>query len=361
LEIGTRPGQAKTRGRIAPKEYPNTRRSLSEPETAVLLTILYSDLFDYPLTVDQVSQYLCLTEATPAQVDEAVSALVPETLSREGDQVCWDGREEIFELRSRREGRARHRLGLAKRYAAWLRWVPFLRMVALSGSQAAGNAQQDSDLDFFILTEPKRLWIVQLCAGLLRHFGSWKLGISICPNFFLTLDSLTLTEQDLYMAREIAQVQPLEGRAGYCDFLEANGWVRGILPNLDLSARASATPELVRSKLAARLEKILSGFAGDMLDRLIHGGLLAYYRLRLAGRGWSLREIRNWYTIRHQKVMHGGYGPVVMARFRQSVERRLGGPIPAQWLDRLGASRTSQASPDPEFVNLMHDRYGGSH
>ena len=362
MEIGIQPGEKrmKTGRSSASQASADTWGVLSEPEIAVLLTVLYSDLFDYPLTINQLSQYLCLTRATPCQVDEAVNTLVPETLSRNGNQVCREGREEIFELRSRREARARQRLGLARRYAAWLRWVPFLRMVALSGSQAAGNSQQDSDLDFFILTEPRRLWIVQFCASLLRHIGRWRLGISICPNFYLTLESLELPERDLYVAREIAQVQPLEGRAAYREFLESNSWVKEVLPNHDLGDRISAVPELERSTLAARLERILNGFPGDILDRMIHCGLLTYYRIRLAGWGWSLREIRNWYTLRHQKVMRGGYGPVVMARFRQSAELRLGDHIPALWSDRLWKSPAASDKIDGEFARLMHSCYGGS-
>ena len=40
---------------------------------------------------------------------------------------------------------------IAERVARWLRFVPFVRMVAVTGTLAMKNSEKESDIDFFVV------------------------------------------------------------------------------------------------------------------------------------------------------------------------------------------------------------------
>ncbi|TSC93099.1 MAG: hypothetical protein CEN89_262 [Candidatus Berkelbacteria bacterium Licking1014_7] len=50
------------------------------------------------------------------------------------------------------------RLSKARRFAQKIGRLPYVKMVALIGSMANGKANNNSDIDFFIQTAPKRIW-----------------------------------------------------------------------------------------------------------------------------------------------------------------------------------------------------------
>jgi len=56
-------------------------------------------------------------------------------------------------------------------FIRFIRWIPGLRMVAVSNSLAMYATHKNSDIDLFIITAPRRLWLVRtlvlLTAGLL--------------------------------------------------------------------------------------------------------------------------------------------------------------------------------------------------
>lgn len=51
-----------------------------------------------------------------------------------------------------------------------IRWIPGLRMVAISNSLAMYATHRESDIDLFIITAPHRLWIVRTLVLLTATF-----------------------------------------------------------------------------------------------------------------------------------------------------------------------------------------------
>ena len=79
----------------------------------------------------------------------------------------------------------------AKKYAAKIIRLPFVHMVALTGSVAAGRATQKSDIDYFIQLQKKRLYIGRLVVTVAVHlWGQRRTDRSIsgklCLNWFGT-------------------------------------------------------------------------------------------------------------------------------------------------------------------------------
>lgn len=78
----------------------------------------------------------------------------------------------------------------AQKYAQKIIRLPFVRMVALTGSVAAGSATQRSDIDFLVITKPGRIYLTRAIVVLFvmlagQYRTSKKVAGRICLNWFL--------------------------------------------------------------------------------------------------------------------------------------------------------------------------------
>jgi hypothetical protein len=195
---------------------------------AVFHTLAYADVFDYPLTVPEVYRYLMSEKAS---FQEVAQALADETrFTRIGDYFTLRGREEIVETRKRRAEVASRLWGKAARYGRIIASLPFVRMVAVTGSLSMNNTDEGKDVDYMIVTAPNRLWICRALSLLVARFAKLD-GVSLCPNYLVTTNALTLNERSLYVAHELAQMIPLSGIDMYRGMLRLNDWIYEYLPN----------------------------------------------------------------------------------------------------------------------------------
>lgn len=204
----------------------------SRLEQSILETFIYADIFNYPLAVDEVVRYVTVP-ATPEEVQRAL-----ETGTADGWLVCsrgyfaLPGRGDLIPLRERREIVARAKWARARRYTRWLATLPFVRMVAITGTLAVNNAEAKDDIDVFVVTEPARLW---LCRALviavvrLARLG----GDELCPNYFVSERELVFHDLNYFSAREVAQMVPLYGMTTYRSVRANNSWVEDFLPQAD--------------------------------------------------------------------------------------------------------------------------------
>lgn len=249
-----------------------SRVSLAGQETAptlpdaIIQAVTYADVFDYPLSADEIHRYLigipAARDAVRAALDDP--ALIPRYLGRHDDFYFLPGREAIVETRRQRAGLAEQLWPKARRYGRILASFPFVRMVAVTGELAVDNVRPESDIDYFIITEQRRLW---LCRGFALALvrSAAKLGTAVCPNYLLSERTLTLHEQDLYAAHEIAQMIPIAGLDMYARFRQANRWVFDYLPNAVAAPRELRTSPHGRP-LRALAESLLRTPAGGAIE-----------------------------------------------------------------------------------------------
>ena len=340
---------------------PEQSTRLATLELSVLLTVLYSDLFDFPLTPDEVHRVLVEPCDDGARLETAIDALEARSyLVRRRGFVCLTDRESLVALRESRQERAADRWPRAARFARWLTYVPFVRMVAVSGSQAVENPRLDSDVDFFCITAPQRLWIAQSCTMVLRRVARLA-GLEACPNYFLSTDALEVSPRNLYTAREIAQAQPLWGLETHRAFLQANRWIEAFLPNARPRPRSPHAIEAERPLLRGWAESLLAGRLGDFLDRAIRRVLLVYYRLRRRAEGWRREEFERAYERRRQVVIANGYLQAVARRFRQRAHQLTDQQDTSDAVDRLFPEPARRDSEDSLYENLFDQHYGSGH
>lgn len=301
------------------------RGSLTGLQRSVLLTVLYADLFDFPLTEEELRERLILRSADAPSLRRCVLSLTGHYLAVDGPFIAWKGREHLIDLRRRRAAASEELWPDAERYADWLRRIPFVRMVAVSGSLAVGNAEPSSDVDLFCITEGKRLWLVRLFIVALSKMTRLFPAIFpryLCPNYILASDAMEIHDRNLYTAYEVAQARPLHGKHTHADFLAANQWIHAFLP----CAPTSTALQMDRTPSApARVfEAVFGGRMGERLDEAICKAFRSFYRRRAERLGLSWARLENAYQRSRYTVPEGGYALVVQRLFLKRAEELLG-------------------------------------
>ena len=201
----------------------------------LLATVAYADIFDYPLTEDDA--YFWFIQKIPAK---NFRSLRPPGVSRHKHFLFLNGRKRILITHAVRREAAKDKWHIARAVGLWLRLIPTIKLVGVTGGLAVNNTDPDDDIDLFIITSQGVMWVSRLLAtivvGLLgkrRKPGDVQVANKICLNMFMCEDALRLTsgEQDLFAAHEVLQMEPLWARGDiHWQFLRANNWVKTFLP-----------------------------------------------------------------------------------------------------------------------------------
>lgn len=233
-------------------------------ERAILEALAYSDIFDHPLRFDELYRYLP-TRAGKENLSSALTSLNRQIGTRD-EYFFLTGREEIVEIRKQRLARSKNLLPHAFRYGRILGALPFIRMVALTGSLAMLNISKNADFDYMLVAAKGRVWTARAFALALNRLAR-LFGHTICPNLIVSESTLEWRLHDLYSARELVQMIPITGMDVYRRVMEVNAWVRELLPNRshDFSREYKATK--VATAFQPFTEFFLRGKFGDKLER----------------------------------------------------------------------------------------------
>ncbi len=203
-----------------------------EAEKAIVNTVSYVDVFDYPLTPAEIQRYLIRLRLTQAEIERLLHQgnLVPELLSQRDGLYMLPGREDVTEMRQRRQNASRQLWPAAVTYGRLIAGMPFVRLVAVTGSLAVNNLDRGGDIDYLVVTANDHLWVSRAFVLLIVRWAARR-GHEVCPNYFLSERALRLSDRNLYTAHEITQMVPLYGRRVYDALRRANDWTREYLPN----------------------------------------------------------------------------------------------------------------------------------
>lgn len=237
-------------------------------QAAVLCTLAYADLFDYPLTAAEIHRYLVGMKVDPSTVDGLLhNGRTPRCLTRTGAYFALSGREAIVEVRDERAQTAAELWPVAFRSGEAIARLPFVRMVAVTGALAVDNADPDDDIDYLVVTAPDRLW---LCRAMIIHFvvrPAARRGITLCPNYLLSERALARFEHDLFTAHEIVQMVPVAGYEVYERICRLNGWAARFLPNAYGRPRFADRHRLPSRACTRKVEAVLRSSAAGRLER----------------------------------------------------------------------------------------------
>jgi hypothetical protein len=237
---------------------------------AVLRTVLYADIFQYPLTIEEISHWAIGAALTPQDVTQCLSSSpwLAERVEHVNGYVAPRGRAQaIVPLREARRRVAARLWPAARRYAWILGRLPFVRRVAITGALALDNADLSGDIDLMIVTAPHRVWLVRAMSIALVRLARLE-GVQLCPNYVVAETVLAQQRRDLFIAHEVVQVVPLVGRALYDELRVANAWCADYLPNAVRPRRdeRDLAPGRLGRAWRGALEWLLGGKPGEQLE-----------------------------------------------------------------------------------------------
>jgi hypothetical protein len=268
-------------------------------EQRILATIHFFDVQNIPLTSLELYKYLLTTperliEFSSSQTDqlgdEGLSHQAPisfdtvlvavDNLVNNGQLAskygfyCLAEREQLILQRWRNHYFGLRRERRIRKFLSFLSLIPFIRGLALNGSQALGQEQENSDIDLFIITDPSFLWLARnFITGFFRILGVHRHGRYIknrfCLNHYLAGVKIIHQGRNLYTALEYAKLRPLVPREAIENFQEKNiSWVGYFFPHINRFNQPQNHPEFT-PWIKKTLELVFKNSIGIKLEKFL--------------------------------------------------------------------------------------------
>ncbi|MEX2007694.1 MAG: hypothetical protein WD992_02885 [Candidatus Levyibacteriota bacterium] len=222
----------------------------SKIRQSILKTVLYSDIFEYPLTAQQIWKYLITEEKINREDFEKVLKISAKGRSSSGrkspieEKDGWyfiSGKEKLIKKRLRRRKESTKKLEMINEISSTLSAIPTILLLGVSGGVSLYNAERKDDVDIFVIVRKNTIWVTRMAIILLLMIrGKYRRRLQknvadkICLNMLIDEKKLAFSQerQDLYTAHEIVQMKPIFNRNKYYEkFLGQNTWVLDFMPN----------------------------------------------------------------------------------------------------------------------------------
>lgn len=215
-------------------------KTLQPNEQSILRTLCYSNIFSFPLTKEELKKYFIKFNFSFFDNISINSLLKRRKIFVTDNFYFLENKEKIIDLRFNKNKLSKPKIEIAKKYALILSKIPTVEFIGISGSLALNSANKNDDIDFFIITKEKTLWITRFITVMFlkilkvrREKFDNKYTNKICLNMFLDKSNLLIPKfmQNLYTAHEIVQIKPVFDRNNtYRNFLRVNNWTSEIMP-----------------------------------------------------------------------------------------------------------------------------------
>lgn len=204
----------------------------------IIDTLSYFDVFNYSPTLHEICLFLHNSSSSKKLVKECIDEV--QIIDKNHGYYSFSNRKNLSIKRRIVKKENIIKIGLALNYAKLLKFIPGVKLIALTGSVSMKNALEDDDIDIFIITRKNMLWTTRLMLifltklfGIKREYKKRKNKNKLCLNMFLDETNLEINEKNIYTAHEIVQIKVLyDEKNMYEKFLNSNLWVFKYLPNL---------------------------------------------------------------------------------------------------------------------------------
>jgi len=259
-------------------------------------TLAFFHNFEHPLTPEELHRYLWKESLSFKEFQQQLDKL-KQSQALDCSQSFFylrDNKEDI-KTRQERVKIIKDKTQIAKKAARKLRWIPFLKAIFICNTLSAKTATEDSDIDFFIVAQQDRVWLVRFFANIvLKLFGlririnADKIKDKICLTFFTSINRIDLSkvaidQPDIYLVYWIQQLYPLYDPDNYYkEIIQANDWIKNYTPNCNDNKKVVTKDKVEPTRLSKTISKVLTamwqGSYGDILET--QSRKLQEYRLK---------------------------------------------------------------------------------
>ena len=260
---------------------------------SILKVLVYFDIFRYPLTRKEIGSFL----EQPASEEILGESLDDLLSSSRIFQFCefYSLRNDVslVEIRKKGNATAGGLIKKAEEIAKLLFKFPYVRAIGLSGSVSKYFADENSDIDYFLITKANRLWIARTFLVFFRKNPLLKDRHKYyCMNYFVDEADLVIKEKNIYTATELFTLIPLAGNGSLKKFFEKNSWSYSYFPNRTLP--------LIREDINFKdpwfkkvTEFLLNNKLGNWLDD---------YLFKLTAARWQKKEEKKKLNVKGERM-----------------------------------------------------------
>ena len=262
---------------------------MNQDEKTVLTTLAYYHALRVPgLTLSEIFHYRMPFEKTRASFYITQKSL--QNLLQRGTVVCEQGYYGLLNFGSpaertlRREESAKKRAILSS-VTRFFPYIPYVRMVALTGSTALENASVDSDVDVLIMGANNRIWTTRLLVTLVTHLLGKrryedKIKDRVCLNHYIT-NQKNYDVDLLPTAHIYAQALPFWGEER----------ITAITSAPPRSYAHSATPISFLLYIKRAMEIVLDYTIGPMVEWVVRKIQLRSINKKIQGKDYDSLEL----------------------------------------------------------------------
>jgi hypothetical protein len=256
--------------------------NLSILEKNIIKTLAYYDIFLYPLTAEEIFYNLRINHTSEVEVKKLLNRLVDnELLFSNGKYYLLKDDESYIKRREKGNKIALKRMKTAKRMSWLISKFPFIRAILLSGSLSKGFMEKDSDIDYFVVTHPNRVWFSRAVLMIFKKIFLLNSRRIFCINYFVDSENLEIEEKNIFTATELTTLIPTFGLSVYNELYSKNIWIKEFYPNFPKRVTDQVLPEK-KGIIKSSLEKILGRKFGDKLDDYFMRTFEKYYKKRFS-------------------------------------------------------------------------------
>jgi predicted nucleotidyltransferase len=240
-------------------------------------TILYFSIFRYPLTLDEIHSYTNNRDVLDTFA-ELQSLIDQKILTKVDDFYVYGSDLDSVIKRLRGNMNAKKIMAKAHERAQFISKFPFVESVGVSGSLSKGYYDNDSDIDFFVITKHNKLWLCRTLLMLYKKIVLLNSRKYFCVNYFISDQQLEIEEKNRFTATELKTLIPMQGKQVFAEFYQKNSWVKDYFSKFEINLES--VPEIKKTTLTKTVEFIFNNGFGNFIDYLFKSITLRKWRAK---------------------------------------------------------------------------------
>ena len=162
---------------------------------------------------------------------------------------------------------AKRAMRIAHKKAKLMSKFPYVEAVGISGSLSKGYYDLESDIDFFVITKPNKLWICRTLLMLYKKIFLLNSRKYFCVNYFISSNQMEIEEKNRFTATELKTLIPLQGKAAFEQFYQSNGWLNAYFSKFE--PQTNAILDIKKPVFSKALETIFETKIGTLTDSVL--------------------------------------------------------------------------------------------
>lgn len=295
----------------------SSEKFASNATDVIVKTLLYSDIFDFPLSEEEIWKYLiCEKKVSQKHFTKRIKK-INSVVFRKNNYLFTTERESIVKKRLRRIKESKIKLEIARKIISKLFLVPTVVFIGISGNLSMLNSEKKDDIDIFVIVKRNKIWITRfLLIAILKFMGVYRkrgekvVSNKFCLNMLIDETNLKLSSdfQSLYTAHEVCQLMPIRERGEvYKKFIESNSWTSNYLPNIK--------DEIKKRKIEDHRDGLLENLFSVFLLTPFLEFFARAFQLRLINKNITSETVGNHFLAFHPR----DYKSEVLLQYNKSL------------------------------------------